>query len=130
MAARVGEAQARVAAMLLLTLRGTPTLYQGDEIGIGEVTIPPDQLKDPRELREPGLGLGRDPSRTPMAWEASLNGGFSDGTPWLPLHSDWRSRNVEAKIGDTGSMLQDRKSVVSGKSGSGRVDLGDLRNIK
>src|SRR3546814_14693998 len=49
MAARVGEAQARVAAMLLLTLRGTPTLYQGDEIGIGEVTIPPDQLKDPRE---------------------------------------------------------------------------------
>src|SRR3546814_6384994 len=59
MAARVGEAQARVAAMLLLTLRGTPTLYQGDEIGIGEVTIPPDQLKDPRELREPGLGLGQ-----------------------------------------------------------------------
>src|SRR3546814_11579509 len=67
MAARVGEAQARVAAMLLLTLRGTPTLYQGDEIGIGEVTIPPDPLKDPRELREPGLGLGRDPPRTPMA---------------------------------------------------------------
>src|SRR3546814_9491568 len=91
--------------MLLLTLRGTPTLYQGDEIGIGEVTIPPDQLKDPRELREPGLGLGRDPSRTPMAWDASLNGGFSEGTPWLPLHSDWRSRNEEAQLGDTGPML-------------------------
>src|SRR3546814_9216105 len=105
MAARVGEAQARVAAMLLLTLRGTPTLYQGDEIGIGEVTIPPDQLKDPRELREPGLGLGRDPSRTPMAWDASLNGGFSEGTPWLPLHSDWRSRHVEAQPGDTGALL-------------------------
>src|SRR3546814_12795723 len=99
MAARVGEAQARVAAMLLLTLRGTPTLYQGDEIGLGEVTIPPDQLKDPRELREPGLGLGRDPSRTPMAWDASPNRGFSEGPPWLPLHSDRRSRHEEAQDG-------------------------------
>src|SRR3546814_1941115 len=116
MAARVGGAQARVAAMLLLTLRGTPTLYQGDEIGIGEVTIPPDQLKDPRELREPGLGLGRDPSRTPMAWDASLNGGFSEGTPWLPLHSDWRSRNVEAQLGDTGSMLQLYRRLQIGRA--------------
>src|SRR3546814_13932893 len=91
MAARVGEAQARVAAMLLLTLRGTPTLYQGDEIGIGVVAIPPDQLKDPRELRETGLGLGRDKSRPPLAGGGPLIGGFSGGAPWLPLHAGWRS---------------------------------------
>lgn len=93
-AARVGEDQARIAAMLLLTLRGTPTLYYGDEIGIADVMIPPDQVYDPRELREPGIGLGRDPVRTPMAWDASPNAGFSASDPWLPLHADWRTRNV------------------------------------
>ena len=95
-AAKLGEAQARVAAMLLLTLRGTPTLYQGDELGIGKVDIPPGKVRDPKELREPGIGLGRDPSRTPMTWDASPNGGFSDADPWLPLHQDWRTRNAAA----------------------------------
>ncbi|API58949.1 alpha-amylase [Tardibacter chloracetimidivorans] len=130
MAARVGEAQARVAAMLLLTLRGTPTLYQGDEIGIGEVTIPPDQLKDPRELREPGLGLGRDPSRTPMAWDASLNGGFSEGTPWLPLHSDWQSRNVEAQLGDTGSMLHLYRRLLRLRRGHPALSIGECADVR
>ena len=77
--------------MLLLTLRGTPTLYQGDEIGIGEVTIPPDRVRDPQDLRQPGLGIGRDRSRTPMPWDDSANAGFSTVDPWLPLNDDWRS---------------------------------------
>ena len=76
-AARLGEAQARVAAMLLLTLRGTPTLYYGDELGIGRRRDPARQVQDPRELREPGLGLGRDPVRTPMPWDATPNAGFT-----------------------------------------------------
>jgi alpha-glucosidase len=104
-AGKLGEAQARVAAMLLLTLRGTPTLYQGDELGIGKVTIPPERLRDPRELREPGLGLGRDWSRTPMPWDGSANAGFSSGEPWLPLNDDWTERNVAAQSRDPDSML-------------------------
>ncbi|MDQ3145210.1 MAG: alpha-amylase family glycosyl hydrolase [Pseudomonadota bacterium] len=104
-AARLGEAQARVAAMLLLTLRGTPTLYQGDELGIGRVDIPRERLRDPRELREPGLGLGRDWSRTPMPWDGSGNAGFSIAEPWLPLNQDWETRNVAAQEADQGSML-------------------------
>jgi oligo-1,6-glucosidase/alpha-glucosidase len=104
-AARVGEAQALVAMMLLLTLRGTPTLYQGDELGIGHVDIPPDKVQDPREIRQPGIGLGRDPSRTPMAWDASPNAGFSQAEPWLPLHEDWRARNVAEEERNPGSML-------------------------
>jgi glycosidase len=111
-AARVGDAQARVAAMLLLTLRGTPTLYQGDEIGIGDVDIPADALRDPRELREPGLGLGRDPARTPMAWDGTTNGGFTQGEPWLPLHDDWISRNIGAQQSDPGSMLHLYRSLL------------------
>ena len=104
-ASRVGEAQARVAAMLLLTLRGTPTLYYGDELGLPDVAIPLERVQDPRELREPGLGLGRDPVRTPMPWDGSPQAGFTTGTPWLPLNADWPTRNVAAEADIPGSML-------------------------
>lgn len=104
-AARVGEAQARVAAMLLLTLRGTPTLYQGDELGIGEVPIAPEQMRDPQHFRQPHLGIGRDRSRTPIAWDASANAGFTSGEPWLPLNPDFATRNVAAQAGDPASLL-------------------------
>ena len=63
-------------------------------LGIGQVEIPAGKVRDPRELRQPGIGLGRDPSRTPMAWNASPNAEFSLAEPWLPLHGDWRTRNV------------------------------------
>jgi oligo-1,6-glucosidase/alpha-glucosidase len=111
-AARLGEAQARVAMMLLLTLRGTPTLYQGDEIGIGEVDIPPERIRDPREIRQPGIGLGRDPSRTPMAWDSSVHAGFSRAEPWLPLHDDWPTRNVAAEEAEPRSMLELTRALL------------------
>ncbi|MXQ10657.1 alpha-amylase family glycosyl hydrolase [Microvirga makkahensis] len=103
--ARVGPQQARVAAMLLLTLRGTPTMYYGDEIGIGKVEIPPDRAQDPWERNEPGLGLGRDPERTPMHWDGSHQGGFTSGTPWLPLDPGFPSRHVEGLRNDPSSIL-------------------------
>src|SRR5438067_6716049 len=68
-ASRVGMDQARVAAMLLLTLRGTPTLYYGDEVGMEQVALRPDQVRDPFEMRVPGRGVGRDGCRTPMQWD-------------------------------------------------------------
>ena len=69
-ATRVGSRQARIAAMLLLTLRGTPTLYYGDEIGMHECPIRSRRpSRTPGRRREPGLGLGRDPQRTPMQWD-------------------------------------------------------------
>ncbi len=104
-AARIGEAQARVAAMLILTLRGTPTLYQGDELGIGQVDIPPDRIHDPQHFRQPTLDIGRDRSRTPMPWDDSGFAGFSTTEPWLPLNPDWPTRNVAAQVGDPRSML-------------------------
>jgi len=87
-ATRVGSAQARIAAMLLLTLRGTPTIYMGDELGMLDTPIPPGQLRDPAELREPGRGLGRDPERTPFPWHDGPGAGFTEGTPWLPVGRD------------------------------------------
>jgi alpha-glucosidase len=103
-ASRVGLDQARVAAMLLLTLRGTPTLYYGDEIGMTDVPIPLDRVRDPAEIRQPGIGQGRDPERTPMQWDASPGGGFSAGVAWLPL-GDHVARNVVAQTAEPQSML-------------------------
>ena len=104
-AARIGDAQARVAALLLLTLRGTPTLYQGDELGIGHVDIPPDGIRDPQHFRQPSLDIGRDRSRTPIPWDETPNAGFTRGNPWLPLNGDWRTRNFAAQDRDPDSLL-------------------------
>jgi alpha-glucosidase len=104
-ASRVGAAQARVAAMLLLTLRGTPTIYYGDELGMHDVEIPSAMAVDVRETTVPGQGLGRDPERTPMQWNRGPNAGFTTGSPWLPLAPDAADRSVEAERGDRASML-------------------------
>jgi alpha-glucosidase len=112
-AARVGPAQARVAAMLLLTLRGTPTMYYGDELGLGRVEIPPEAVRDPWEKNEPGLGLGRDPERTPMQWDVSPNAGFTAGAPWLPLAPDFASCNVEALARQPHSILSLYRSLIA-----------------
>jgi alpha-glucosidase len=104
-AARVGAAQARIAAMLLLTLRGTPTLYYGDELGIGRVAVPREAVQDPWEKNEPGLGLGRDPSRTPFQWDATPNAGFTRAKPWLPLDPGYALCNVGILRNDGTSIL-------------------------
>ncbi len=127
---RLGEDQARVAAMLLLTLRGTPTLYYGDELGIGHVAIAPTQVQDPRELREPGLGLGRDPARTPMPWDASPNAGFTPGTPWLPLNADWQERNVARQARTPGSALALYRRLLELRRLHPVLALGDIALIE
>ncbi|MES2392718.1 MAG: alpha-amylase family glycosyl hydrolase [Acidobacteriota bacterium] len=107
LASRIGPLQAKAAAMLLLTLRGTPTLYNGDELGMVDVPIAPDQVQDPAEKNEPGKGRGRDPERSPMMWTPSPNAGFTtpDATPWLPLQSDWPTQNAQTQSQEPRSML-------------------------
>jgi alpha-glucosidase len=102
-ASRLGSAQARVAAMLLLTLPGTPILYQGDELGLEDVPIPDGEALDPIARLVPGRG--RDPERTPMPWVAGPGGGFTSGRPWLPLGEGNLARSVAAQRGDPASML-------------------------
>ena len=126
-ATRRGPVQARVAAMLLLTLRGTPTLYYGDELGVTDVMIPPTLVQDPRELREPGLGLGRDPVRSPMPWDGSTNAGFSTVAPWLPLNSDWPVRNVECQIQDASSILTLYRRLLTARRAHSALSGGRFR---
>ncbi|HEX2974701.1 MAG TPA: alpha-amylase family glycosyl hydrolase [Bacteroidales bacterium] len=102
---RVGIHQARIAAMLLLTLRGTPTMYYGDEIEMRDVPIPWDEIVDPQGKNMPGKNLSRDPSRTPMQWDNSLNAGFSEAKPWLRIDRRYHRINVESEKNNQYSTL-------------------------
>jgi alpha-glucosidase len=102
---RLGQKRARVLAMLLLTLRGTPFFFAGDEIGMEPVEIPPEAVQDPFEKLVGGYGLNRDPERAPMRWDAGCNGGFTTGTPWLPMGNDIAARNVAVQRADPRSLL-------------------------
>jgi alpha-glucosidase len=113
LATRVGPAQAKVAAMLLLTLRGTPTIYQGEELGMTDVAIPAEAVRDPWELNQPGCGVGRDPVRTPMPWSGARNAGFSAAQPWLPLNPDWSTTNAAVQNADPASMLSFYRALLS-----------------
>jgi alpha-glucosidase len=129
-ATRVGLAQARIAAMLLLTLRGTPTLYYGDEIGMHDVPIPPERIQDPFERNVPGKGLGRDPERTPMQWSADENAGFTEGEPWLPVASDYGRVNVAAERDDPSSMLTLYSRLIGLRRGEPALQVGRFEPIE
>lgn len=128
-ASRVGRVQARVAAVLLLTLRGTPTIYYGDEIGMMDVPIPPGRVRDPFELNVPGMGLGRDPERTPMQWSAAPNAGFTTGAPWLPLAADYRETNVETQRCDPGSMLALHRRLLALRRAEPALSIGSYTPV-
>lgn len=125
LASRIGRSQARVAAILLLTLRGTPTLYQGDEIGMSDLPIPADRVQDPWEKNVPGLGLGRDPVRTPMQWDATSNAGFSPGEPWLPIGDDFAQVNVAAQSADRASILSLYRALLALRRAESALRVGD-----
>ncbi|HEX2968765.1 MAG TPA: alpha-amylase family glycosyl hydrolase [Bacteroidales bacterium] len=109
---RIGVNQSKVAAMLLLTLRGTPTMYYGDEITMRDVPIPSDEVMDPQGKNMPDKNLSRDPARTPMQWDNSLNAGFTGGTPWLRIDKRYHRYNVESEKNDQYSMLTFYKRLI------------------
>jgi len=96
-------------------------------VGIGRVEIPPDRVQDPAELRQPGIGLNRDPVRTPMPWDATANAGFTAGEPWLPLNADWATRNVAAQIEAPDSMLTLHRRLLDLRRAHPALSLGDWR---
>jgi len=128
-ASRVGREQARIAAMLLLTLRGTPTLYYGDEIGMHQVAIAPDQVHDPFEKNVPGIGVGRDGCRTPMQWNSAPNAGFSTTTPWLPLPEDFIQENVVNLEADARSILHLYRALINLRKKTPPLISGDYAPI-
>ena len=107
-ATRYGHERARVAAMLVLTLRGTPFLYQGEELGLTDGHVPAESVVDVD---------GRDPQRTPMPWElptqARSAAGFTEGVPWLPIHPDSERLAVAAQADDSASTLELYRALIA-----------------
>lgn len=129
-ASRVGPEQARVAAMLMLTLRGTPTIYYGDEIGMQEVPLLPHQIRDPFEKNVPGLGLGRDGCRTPMQWNGGRYAGFSEAEPWLPVAETYRSANVDVMRRDPTSIYQLHRRLIQLRRSRPALQFGSYQPIE
>jgi len=124
-ATRVGAEQARIAAMLLLTLRGTPTIYCGDEIGMRNGKVPAERERDPvGRLLDSGK-FGRDPERTPMQWSGGAGAGFTTGEPWLPVGEEAGRVNVEAQRGDEGSMLAFYRRLLALRRAEPALQIGE-----
>jgi alpha-glucosidase len=129
---RVGPALARLAMLLLLTLRGTPTLYYGDEIGMHNGDISPDQVRDPMEKNMPGIGLGRDPERTPMQWDSGPNAGFCPPgvEPWLPIPADYKQINVAVEKEAPSSLLTLTHRLIGLRRSLPALSRGSFNVIK
>lgn len=106
------EKRGRVAAVLLLTLRGTPFVYYGEELGMKNVSIPRNMICDPLGKRFWPFYAGRDRARTPMMWNSEDNAGFSFVRPWLPVHSDYGKINVETMKDEKGSLLNLYRALI------------------
>ena len=125
-ATRVGAAQARVAAMLLLTLRGTPTIYNGDEIGMTDTLIPEAETQDPAEIRDPGKGLGRGSRRTPFPWKPGPGAGFTTAKPWLRVGVD---TPLSEQRGDPTSMVNLYHALLSLRNRNDTLAVGSISHI-
>jgi alpha-glucosidase len=129
-ATRLGPAQARVGMLLLLTLRGTPTLYYGDELGLGDVEVPAERIQDP--LQKITAGYGRDPERTPMQWTGDPNAGFCAPSvePWLPVAIDYGQVNVAAQRLESHSMLTFTQTLIHLRRTMPALRLGSYQSVR
>jgi len=125
----LGEARARLAAALLLTLRGTPFLYYGEEIGMRNVPVPVERLQDPL-ARTLHPNVARDGCRTPMPWEPGAGHGFTQGEPWLPFGSDADRRNVAAQREDEASLLHHYRRLIGLRRRTPALERGSFRALE
>lgn len=124
LASRLGSEQVRLAAMLLLTLRGTPFLYYGDELGLPNIPVPPESIQDPWERVQPGAG--RDAERAPMPWSAEPQAGFSESEPWLPLPSDFTHISVARQQREHTSTLHLYQQLIALRHASPALQQGSF----
>jgi alpha-glucosidase len=121
--------RARVAAAMLLTLRGTPFLYYGEEIGMSDLKIGRKQIQDPLGKKYWPILKGRDPARTPMQWRGSRHAGFSTADPWLPVHPKHGVVNVESQAGDPGSLLSLYRELIWLRKRTPALCRGEYRSL-
>ena len=127
------DAVARAAAVILLTLRGTPFLYYGEELGMGDIRVPRAQAIDPPARRADWSfpWWNRDGCRSPMPWTAEANGGFTPpgARPWLPLVPDASTRNVATQATDPGSVLATYRRLLATRRRLPALQRGGYRPL-
>ncbi len=118
---------ARMKMLLLASLRGNIILYQGEELGLTQVEIPFEQLRDPEAIANWPLTLSRDGARTPLPWQVQGNqGGFTSGTPWLPLGADNHARAVDRQEADLASLLHFTRRLLALRKDNPALRIGDF----
>ena len=121
------DALAQMLLCLLLSLRGTIFLYQGEELGLPQARVPRDQLQDPEGIRFWPDSLGRDGARTPFPWRRGApNAGFSDGSPWLPVDPRHQALAIDVQEADPASTLHVARQVVAIRRRSDALRRGDI----
>lgn len=119
---------ARMAMLLFLCLRGNAIIWQGEELGLTQVDIPFEKLKDPEAIANWPLTLSRDGTRTPMPWIAgATNCGFSSNEPWLPLGCDHAAKAVDRQQGEPTSILSETKRFIALRQKNVALRSGDIR---
>ena len=140
------DQSAKALATLLLTLRGTPFLYEGEEIGMTNFDFPDmEKVRDVESINIWNMGKrlhlpyglrwrmiktkSRDNARTPMQWDDSINGGFSTGTPWLSVNGNYPRINVKRQEDDPGSVLSYYRQLIAFRNGSRVLQEGDFTEL-
>ena len=124
------QEKAKLQAVLLLTLKGTPFVYYGEEIGMENVAIKRSEIRDQYGKMIWPLFKGRDKFRTPMQWDDSLNGGFTTGKPWLPLHKNYLQVNVKNQAETNDSMLNVYKHLIGLRNKMPVLQHGEIQFIQ
>ena len=121
------DSRAKVAAAMLLTLKGTPFIYYGEEIGLRDIPIrKKEDVKDPIGKLFWPLYKGRDGCRAPMQWNSEINAGFSKTDPWLPVNADFPERNVVRQTSDPHSLLNFYKKLIQIRKSTPPLQRGDF----
>ena len=123
-------AVAKQAIALLISLEGSIGIYQGEECGQVETVLERDEITDPAGKAFWPDYKGRDGCRTPMVWEAdAAHGGFTTGTPWLPVKAPQLARAVDAQVGRPGSVLETYRELLAYRRGSPVLRTGKTRFV-
>lgn len=121
------DALAKQAGSLLLSFQGSICLWEGEEIGQTDTELSLEELTDPQGINFWPEPIGRDNTRTPMVWDASPNGGFTTGKPWLPVKAPQLARNVASQKGVAGSVLEHYRAMLAFRKGSRALMEGRTR---
>ncbi len=124
------DLRGKTAALLLLTLRGTPFLYYGEEIGMRDIALKRSEIMDPPGKLYWPIYQGRDGCRSPMQWDTSAQAGFSRSRPWLKLHPGFHDRNVAIQQANADSLLNFYKKMLQLRRQHPALHRGSMEMLK